>query len=91
MKGLEAGLYVRDIAVFGLSTCGPGERIGAVRARVDRFDFDNVPVKSRDVIGVVENIKCKPRDAHVRDVMAPLAESMLIAGALSLVRVPARS
>ena len=57
MEGLETGLTVRDIAVFGLSDCHPDERIGIVRGRVDRYDFDNVPYAKMASLGVVENIK----------------------------------
>lgn len=85
MKGLEAGLSVRDISVFGLSDCAPDERIGVVRARVDRYDFDNVPVRNGGVVGVVEDIKTYKPDDRAADVMAPLAEPMLIAGSVSLV------
>jgi hypothetical protein len=93
MKGLENGLSVRDIAVFGLADCLPEERVGSVQQRVALHDFDNVPVREADaradageVVGVVENIKGHPPAALVRDVMTPLSESMLVAGALSLVR-----
>jgi hypothetical protein len=85
MKGLEAGLKVRDIAVFDLSDCAPDERVGVVRGRVDRYDFDNVPVRDTGIIGVLEDIKTYSPDDRVRDVMTPLAEPMLIAGSLSLV------
>ena len=85
MKGLEAGLKVRDIAVFDLSDCVPEERIGVVRGRVDRYDFDNVPVRDNGIVGVVEDIKNYDPDDRVGDVMRPLAEPMLIAGSVSLV------
>ena len=85
MKGLETGLCVRDISVFGLSDCTPDERIGVVRARVDRYDFDNVPVRDDGIVGVVEDIKTYKADDRVADVMTPLAEPMLIAGSVSLV------
>ena len=90
MKGLEEGLTVRDIAVFGLETCGPDERVEAVRRRANRFDFDNLPVRAGDIdsgpiVGVVEGIKNQP-DTTVQEVMTPLAEPMLIAGSVSLVR-----
>jgi hypothetical protein len=92
MRGLEAGLTVKDIAVFGLSTCGGDETIDGVRLRVDAYDFDNVPVREGDIdngpiVGMVEEIKTHPRDALVGDVMKPLAESMLIAGDVPLVHL----
>jgi hypothetical protein len=93
MKGLEDGLSVRDIAVFGLATCFAVEQVKAVQIRVEALDFDNVPVRALDedigegdVIGVVERIKDHPPEAQVRDVMTPLSESMLVAGSQSLVR-----
>ena len=85
MKGLETGLTVRDIAAFGLSDCHPDERIGIVRGRVDRYDFDNVPVRKDGIVGVVENIKDVDIDETAGKVMTPLSEPMLIAGSVSLV------
>jgi hypothetical protein len=93
MRGLEAGLSVRDIAVFSLLTCNEGEQITRLQDRVAPYDFDNVPVHvdcpppfDRDVVGVVEDVKAQPTDAVAREVMTPLSEGMLISGAVSLVR-----
>jgi hypothetical protein len=56
-----------------------------VRARVDPYDFDNVPVRDGGIVGVVESIKTFGPDERVEDVMEHLAEPMLVAGSLSLI------
>jgi CBS domain-containing protein len=94
MQGLEAGLKVRDIAVFGLTTCWPDETVETVLRRVAPFDFDNVPVRNRvedngdgPVVGVVETVSSFDPGELVADCMRPLQEPMLISGSVSLVEI----
>jgi hypothetical protein len=85
-RGLEAGLRVRDIAIFDVWDCGRDEYVGDVAERVRGMDFDNVPVRAEGAISaVVEGIKQQPPELRVGEVARPLQEDMLVSGSMSLV------
>jgi hypothetical protein len=85
LRGLETGLHVRHIALFGLVTCKADDLVGEVRRSMSPQVIDHVPVKrGRKIVGVL-HLKTTSDDGDAGSQMKAFREVRLVAAETPLI------